>query len=439
MAVPSGYVWSREIDPNAVYQGGVLKVLGRTYKPGEYYLEGGKAYIPNPVPEGYQWVRSYFAPGQVSYDEKTRTINLPGGLSIPQSQLITIGGRTYAPASQLAQAYQTYAATYKPPEPTAEDVKRKSDAMMQVYSPLMEAVRSRVNLNLKNIQAQADQQRRLADVAYQSAQSNLQRRETGSWNTIMKSALARGLGASPLTSYEQRKVAEAYAPEYQQLETNHATQLANIASQAAMAADELAQQGQELEAQWASQIAQYAYNALQSDAAAQKQAVQSLANYFSNLATSQARAQQEAQKLQLDLYKAMLPYMYPTANALVPYQYGPTPAEMLPYQYPTANALVPYQYGPTPYQREQLSISRSRLAQAAAQASKSDIVAENLANAQAEIWSMLNKGMPLDQVEALIWKNASKYTQAGLKASDLVDYAWQAVTGYPKPKQQAGY
>ncbi len=439
MAVPSGYVWSREIDPNAVYQGGVLKVLGRTYKPGEYYLEGGKAYIPNPVPEGYQWVRSYFAPGQVSYDEKTRTINLPGGLSIPQSQLITIGGRTYAPASQLAQAYQTYAATYKPPEPTAEDVKRKSDAMMQVYSPLMEAVRSRVNLNLKNIQAQADQQRRLADVAYQSAQSNLQRRETGSWNTIMKSALARGLGASPLTSYEQRKVAEAYAPEYQQLETNHATQLANIASQAAMAADELAQQGQELEAQWASQIAQYAYNALQSDAAAQKQAVQSLANYFSNLATSQARAQQEAQKLQLDLYKAMLPYMYPTANALVPYQYGPTPAEMLPYQYPTANALVPYQYGPTPYQEAQISLAKSRLAQAAAQASKSDIVAENLANAQAEIWSMLNKGMPLDQVEALIWKNASKYTQAGLKASDLVDYAWQAVTGYPKPKQQAGY
>lgn len=439
MAVPSGYVWSREIDPNAVYQGGVLKVLGRTYKPGEYYLEGGKAYIPNPVPEGYQWVRSYFAPGQVSYDEKTRTINLPGGLSIPQSQLITIGGRTYAPASQLAQAYQTYAATYKPPEPTAEDVKRKSDAMMQVYSPLMEAVRSRVNLNLKNIQAQADQQRRLADVAYQSAQSNLQRRETGSWNTIMKSALARGLGASPLTSYEQRKVAEAYAPEYQQLETNHATQLANIASQAAMAADELAQQGQELEAQWASQIAQYAYNALQSDAAAQKQAVQSLANYFSNLATSQARAQQEAQKLQLDLYKAMLPYMYPTANALVPYQYGPTPAEMLPYQYPTANALVPYQYGPTPYQEAQISLAKSRLAQAAAQASKSDIVAENLANAQAEIWSMLNKGMPLDQVETLIWKNASKYTQAGLKASDLVDYAWQAVTGYPKPKQQAGY
>jgi hypothetical protein len=135
-----------------------------------------------------------------------------------------------------------------------------------------------------------------------------------------------------------------------------------------------------------------------------------------------------------EMEKAMLPYRYPTANALVPYVYGPTPAEMLPYQYPTANALVPYQYGPTPYQREQLSISRSRLAQAAAQASRSDIIADNLAKAQAEIWSMLNSGVPLDQVEAMIWKNASKYTQAGLKASDLVDYAWQAATGYPKPK-----
>jgi hypothetical protein len=347
LAVPSGYVWAREIDPNAGWdpQNQIVTAAGQTYKPGEYYLENGRAYIPNPIPEGYQWVRSYFAPGQVSYDEKTRTVNLPGGLSIPQSQLVTIGGRTYAPASQLAQMYQTYAATYKPPEPTAEDVKRKSDAMMQVYSPLMEAVRSRLNLNLKNIQAQADQQQRLAEAAYQSAQSNLQRRETGSWNTIMKSALARGLGASPLTSYEQRQVAEAYAPEYQQLETERATQLANIASQAAMAADELAQQGQEQEAQWASQLAQYAYNALQSDAAAQKQAVQSLADYSSNLATSQAQAQQEAQELQLDLYKDMLPYMYPTANAL-----------------------VPYQYGPTPYQQGQLQLSQSRLAQSAAEA-----------------------------------------------------------------------
>ena len=321
------YVWAREVDPNAMWdpENRTVTVLGRTYKPGEYYLENGRAYIPNPVPEGYQWVRSYFAPGQVSYDEKTRMINLPGGLSIPQSQLITIGGRTYAPASQLAQAYQTYAATYKPPEPTAADVQRKSEALMQVYSPLMQTVRERLGLDLKKVQEQADQQRRLAEAAYQTALANTQRKETADWNRIVKSALTRGLGASPLTSYEQRKVVEAYAPEYQQLETNRAAQLANIASQAALSAEELAMQGRELEAQWASQIAQYAYNALQSDAAEQKKAVQNLADYFAALSESQAKAQQEAAKLAWEKEKAYLPYMYAPKEALLPYELGPTP------------------------------------------------------------------------------------------------------------------
>lgn len=312
MAVPSGYVWVRELDPNAQWnqQNRTVTVLGRTYQPGEYYLENGRAYVPNPVPEGYQWIRSYFAPGQVSYDEKTQTINLPGGLSIPQSQLLTIGGRTYAPASQLAQVYQTYAATYKPPEPTAEDVKRKSDVLMQIYGPLMDVTKERLGLDLKKIQEQADQQRRLAEAAYQTALANMRRRETADWNSLVKSALSRGLGASPLTSYEQRKVAEAYAPEYQQLETNRAAQLANIASQAALAADELAQQGQEQQAQWASQIAQYAYNALQSDAAEQKKAVQTLADYFAGLADSEAKLRQEAARLEWEKEKAYIPYQY---------------------------------------------------------------------------------------------------------------------------------
>ncbi len=327
MTIPTGYKWIRELDPSAQWNPDTRQItaLGRTFNPEDYYLEDGRAYIKNPIPEGYQWIRSYFAPDQVSYDPATKTVKLPGGLNLPQSSLLTVGGRTYAPASQLAQAYQTYAATYKPPEPTATDVQRKSEALMQVYAPLMDVVKSRLRLNLENIQEQADQQRRLAEAAYQTALANTQRKETADWNRIVKSALTRGLGASPLTSYEQRKVVEAYAPEYQQLETNRAAQLANIASQAALSAEELAMQGRELEAQWASQIAQYAYNALQSDAAEQKKAVQNLADYFAALSESQAKAQQEAAKLAWEKEKAYLPYMYAPKEALLPYELGPTP------------------------------------------------------------------------------------------------------------------
>jgi hypothetical protein len=310
LAVPSGYVWAREIDPNAVYQGGVLKALGRTYKPGEFYMEGGRAYIPNPVPEGAQWIRSYFPGGQVSYNPATGMIELPGGLKLQRGSLTTVGGKTYATPAQLAQAYKTYAATYQPKQPTAEEVRQQSQALMEVYGPLMDAVRERIGLNLKKIQEQADQQRRLAEAAYQTALANTQRKETADWNRIVKSALTRGLGASPLTSYEQRKVVEAYAPEYQQLETNRAATLANIASQAALSAEELAMQGRELEAQWASKIAEYAYNALQSSASEQKKAIQNLADYFATLAENEAKAQQEAAKLAWEKEKAYIPYRY---------------------------------------------------------------------------------------------------------------------------------
>lgn len=310
MAVPSGYVWSREIDQNAYWnpQTKILTVAGKQYKPGEYYLEDGKAYIPNPIPKGYQWIRSYFAPGQVSYDPTTKTINLPGGLNIPQERLFEFGGKTYVSPMQLAQYYVTHAAMYKPPEPTAEDVKKKTEALLQIYSPVMEATRERIGLNLEKIKQEAEAQRRLAEAAYEASRSALERKETSTWNTIMKSAMSRGLGASPLTAYEQRKVAETYAPEYRQLEVQRAAQLANIASQAALAAEELAVKGKELEAQWASKIAEYAYDALQKDAEQQKQALQTIAQYL--LALAQAEEEKEEKEKEFGLKEAAITGVY---------------------------------------------------------------------------------------------------------------------------------
>lgn len=450
LAVPSGYVWAREIDPNAQWnqQNRTVTVLGRTYQPGEYYLENGRAYVPNPVPKGYQWIRSYFAPDQVSYDPATKTVKLPGGLNLPQSSLLTVGGRTYAPASQLAQAYQTYAATYKPPEPTATDVQRKSEALMQVYAPLMDVVKSRLGLNLENIQEQADQQRRLAEAAYQTALANTQRKETADWNRIVKSALTRGLGASPLTSYEQRKVVEAYAPEYQQLETNRAAQLANIASQAALSAEELAMQGRELEAQWATQIAQYAYNALQSDAAEQKKAVQTLADYFAGLAESQAKAQQEAAKLAWEKEKAYLPYMYAPKEALLPYELGPTPYQQQSLAQQRELGLKEYLYGPTPYQQQYLAQQLQKLQSANQKLSPTeyatDVKQKVTAGVQAaldELWRQFPQGPSYtavrEKAQEALNRAKADMVRAGLSKKDIDDMIESleeyisAVTGVP--------
>lgn len=72
----------------------------------------------------------------------------------------------------------------------------------------------------------------------------------------------------------------------------------------------------------------------------------------------------------------------------------------------------------------------------AKQPSDSDIKRENMADAQAEIYEKISSGTPVEQIEALIIKNASKYSAAGVNPYDLVDYAWYAKTGAKKPKPQ---
>lgn len=58
----------------------------------------------------------------------------------------------------------------------------------------------------------------------------------------------------------------------------------------------------------------------------------------------------------------------------------------------------------------------------------------NLSNAQQEIYNELARGTPLANVEALVIKNAAKYTAAGVDPYKLVDYAWYVKTGATKPK-----
>jgi len=334
MAMPKGYTWARELDPNALWNKGILTAMGKTYKPGEYYLEGGRAYIPGAVntpgitntipqgiPQGFAPIRSYFTPGQVTYNPAQKMIGLPYGLNIPQSQLFTSRGQTYAPASQLAQAYGTYAQTYKPQELTTTDVQKKAALYRQLAEPLMQANREQRELEAKKYTSQAEQQRRLAETAYQASLSGLQRAEGKGMMGAAHSVAGRNLSSSPLAEYERRKVAEAYAPEYQQLETSKAAQLANIASQAALAMDTLAQQGRTEEAQYAGQAMQWSLQQLQEEQGKKLQQVQSLAQYLSGLAASQQAAQQEAAKLAWEKEKEYIPYK------------NIKPAEMLPYQH----------------------------------------------------------------------------------------------------------
>jgi len=92
---------------------------------------------------------------------------------------------------------------------------------------------------------------------------------------------------------------------------------------------------------------------------------------------------------------------------------------------------------PRQYQEQNMALQTAlKNLQAAklSQGSDSDSKRENLASAQTEIWEKLNAGVPLDQVEAWIVKNAGKYASAGLDYQDIIDYAWIAKSGAKRPK-----
>lgn len=89
----------------------------------------------------------------------------------------------------------------------------------------------------------------LANAARKSMETALKTQEASDWNAIMKSAVARGIGSSPLAAYEQRKIAEAYAPQYLAAAAEAQKLGAQIGWEEEKLARELAQRRAELAAQ----------------------------------------------------------------------------------------------------------------------------------------------------------------------------------------------
>ena len=137
----------------------------------------------------------------------------------------------------------------------------------QLLQPMHDSRRAALSTNLNAIQTQAQGLRRIAEASHAQARHNLTGQERTHWNRMSKMSDARGIGTSPLAAYQQRQVAEAYAPEYQQLEAQGAAQLGNIAGQAAIGSEQIANQKRELEAQLAGNLAQIAHRMYTDDRA----------------------------------------------------------------------------------------------------------------------------------------------------------------------------
>lgn len=225
----------------------------------------------------------------VSWDPTTRAIGLgetsPAGRvdwgKLLPSDYTLIGNQAYADPATLAR--MVAGAPRPSPVPTPEAMKSYTDVVRPMYEPLYKAATDALNRRVSAIEAQAEQQRRLAEVGYEESRTGLERQEGRSRLAASHAASARGVSSSPLAVYGQRKVAEAYAPEYGALERRKGADLANIASQAAVAARELAAQGQELEAGYMSKLAEAAFNVYQAEVSGREAKRKDLLSMLENL------------------------------------------------------------------------------------------------------------------------------------------------------------
>lgn len=268
MAVPKGWSWARDMDPNATFnpQSRQLTVNGKTYNDGSYMIENGRAYLNANAhqqaiqPKGQIGVRFLFGgrDDSVGWDQKTGKITTPSGQLNREDYTINKNDRAMIGYDQAAYLMLN--------RPVRELNQQNFDQTFNMFRGAYESMLGKAGSAQSAMEDYAAKakgaQEAAVNAAYQQAQSNLKRQETGSWNRMMESARNRGIEDSNLMSYEQAKVTGAYAPEYQQLESNRAAGLAQAAAHAAQIGAEAQMRGDATRAQAASQVFSAAINQL---------------------------------------------------------------------------------------------------------------------------------------------------------------------------------
>lgn len=183
-------------------------------------------------------------------------------------------------------------ANFKPAEITPADISSNLEMAKTLYSPMLDYYNQALDKQLSALNRQTSGQKGLVDAGYSQGLSNLQRQEEGSRMAASHSVAGRNISNSPLAEYERSKVTKAYAPEYQQLESNKAANIANIAANAIAAAENLTATGMANMAPFIGKIGDAAYNMALEKANAPLNFAQRGLNFLSTLGNVQRDDQQ---------------------------------------------------------------------------------------------------------------------------------------------------
>ncbi len=461
MAVPSGYVASRSLDPNAQWDAATktLKVLGQTYKPGQYYQDtGGKTYIQQPTAsKGAVPVRSIFG-GGANYDAGTGNIGLPGGVTLGKGQYENVDGKAYAQPAALEALYR-----FAEPAPiTQEKYDKNYGIVSSMFSPGHDLRTKALDTQQQALQGAIEANAGLVNSALDEAVRRTQMNESGARKAAMQTISANRLASSPAAFGAQAQVSAAYAPEYSSIENQGTAQMANLAAQANQQAAELRAKGMDLEAGYYDNLANNAWNLTQGEQAKEEAQLGKYADYFAGVQNKQAAAE----KQQYDNAKALLETLgvAPAQIAgILGIDEGTKTADMLKNESQLKNAkdiaMLDWTQGPTPYQqdesaREWYKINNpapAPMSDASSKASNKGTAMQWVKAQVDQVWADPSKGAQwlvdegLPWIDGLIAANAGQFAGSGLDENDIVDlrnYARKLISanipalGYPASSYQ---
>ena len=212
---------------------------------------------------------------------------------------------------------------------------------------------SRLNLNYDNSLASLDN-------SYKDSKENLQTSQVNQNNAAIKRSIAGGMGGSGgLAGYRTDTIKDSFKPSFDRIDRDYKfnTELLNQSKDNKLAdlmrtyKDSIAKVDDK-KADRGLKVASEATRLLQQDTQGyrnwQGDISKMLQDYGKNQADLSYKQQQDAYKRQQDEF----------ANNLAMQKFSwDKERSMLPYQYPSANSLLPYNMGPNPYQQAQLSKS----------------------------------------------------------------------------------
>ena len=152
----------------------------------------------------------------------------------PSRYTVNSAGR----AQMDPMAMMGYTALTKPSPMTADSFNNYNQIQQSIWGPYQQAQRQAADIQSRQIQGRLDQNQSDIMAAYKSSLAGLQNREQEGRAGATRNVAGRA-GTSPLAAYERRKISQAYAQPYADLETYTAQSQRNAASEATMAQETL--------------------------------------------------------------------------------------------------------------------------------------------------------------------------------------------------------